>query len=190
MSDGPHRSLNMRRGWKRLAESAANIAFDDRETRDALAEALRRDWVDEVPENFLGHVRDALDDHQGSLFGTSVTDKLEALRGEAAGRPLAGAVLDFAAQAADQGLRGEEALAKAAADALRERAASGRRQVEEHWLRASRAGSAEAVTNRIDGAIASSDMNDIARCCIGRTDGRASQAPRRKTGIDDGVSLS
>lgn len=180
----------MRRGWKRLAERAANIAFDDRETSDALAQALQGDWDVEVPENFVGHVRDALDDHQGHLFGTSVTEKLEALRHEAAGRPLAGAVLDCAAQAADQGLRSGEALAKAAADALLERAASGRRQVEEHWLRASRTRSAKAVTNRIDGAIALSDMNDIARRCIGRADEGASQAPRRKTGIDDGVSLS
>ena len=180
----------MRRGWKRLAERAANTAFDDRETGDALAGALQGDWNVEVPENFVGHVRDALDDHQGSLFGTSVTEKLEALRGEAAGRPLAGAVLDCAAQAADQGLRGEEALERAAADALRERAASGRRQVEEHWLRASRARNARGVRDRIDGAIASSDMNDLARRCVGRADGGASQAPRRKTGIDDGVSLS
>lgn len=180
----------MRRGWKRLAERAANIAFDDRETSDALAAALQGDWDVEVPENFVGHVRDALDDHQGDLFGTSVTEKLEALRGEAAGRPLAGAVLDCATQAADQGLRGEEALAKAAADALLERAASGRRQVEEHWLRASRARNAKGVRNRIDGAIAASDMNDIARRCIGRADRGASQTPRRKTGINDGVSLS
>ena len=81
----------MRPGWKRLAERAANIAFDDREIGDALAGALQGDRDDEVPENFVGHVRDALDDHQGDLFGTSVTEKLEALRGEAAGRPLAGA---------------------------------------------------------------------------------------------------
>ncbi|MCY4635508.1 MAG: hypothetical protein OXG04_13560 [Acidobacteria bacterium] len=41
LSDGPHRSLNMRRGWKRLAERAANAAFDDNERRDALAGALQ-----------------------------------------------------------------------------------------------------------------------------------------------------
>ena len=180
----------MRRGWKRLAERSANIAFDDTATSDALAGALQGDWDVEVTENFVGHVRDALDDHQGNLLGDSVTERLEALRGEAAGRPLAGAVLDCAAQAADQGLRGEEALEKATADALLERAASGRRQVEEHWLRASRARNAEGVRNRIDGAIAASDMNDMARRCIGRADGGTSQAPRRKTGIGDGVSLS
>jgi len=28
MSDGPHRSLEMRKGWKRVAESADNRAFE------------------------------------------------------------------------------------------------------------------------------------------------------------------
>ena len=180
----------MRRGWKRLAERAANAAFDDHERRDALASALQDDWRVEVPDGLVGRLRDVLDDHQGDLFGESVTARLEALRGQAAGCPLAGAALDFAARAADQGYRGNEALAKAARDALLERTASGRRQVEEHWLRASSARSAGCVRNHIDGAIAVSDMDAIARRCIGCAHEGAARTPRRKTGIDDGVSLS
>ena len=179
----------MRRGWKRLAERASNPAFDDNERREALVGALQGDWRDEA-EDLVGRLRDVLDDHQGDLFGESMTERLEALRGQAAGCPLAGAVLDFAARAADQGYRGNEALTKAAGDALLERAASGRRQVEEHWLRASSARSAGCVRNRIDDAIAASDMDAIARRCIGCADEAASRTPRRRTGIDDGVSLS
>ena len=180
----------MRRGWKRLAERVANAAFDDEERREALAGAVQGDWSAEVPEALVGRLRDVLDDHQGDLFGDSVTERLEALQGEAAARPLANVLLDCAAQAADQGLRGEEALAKAAADALQERAASGRRQAEEHLVRASPARKAAGVRNRIDAAIAASDMHGIARRCIGLASGEESRAPRRKTGIDDGVSLS
>ena len=180
----------MRRGWKRLAERVANAAFDDEERREALAGALQGDWSAEVPEGLVGCLRDVLDDHQGDLFGDSVTERLEALRGEAAGRPLAGAVLHCAALAADQGLRGKEALEKAVVDALQERAGSGGRQAEEHLVRASPARKAGGVRNRIDATIAASDMHEIARRCIGRADGGESRAPRRKTGIDDGVSLS
>ena len=54
----------MRRGWKRLAEPAANAAFDDNERRDALAGALQGDWRDEVAEDLVGRLRDVLDDHQ------------------------------------------------------------------------------------------------------------------------------
>ena len=190
LSDGPHKSLNMRRGWKRLAERAANAAFDDNERREALAGALQGDWSVEVSDGFVGQLRNVLNDHQGDLFGESVIERLEALRSQTTGGPLANAVLDFAARAVDQGYRGDEALAKAADDALLERAASGRRQVEEHWLRASSARSTGGLRNCLDGAIAATDMDAIAQRCIGYADERASRELRRKTGIEDGVSLS
>ena len=53
VSDGPLRSLNMRRHWKRLAKSASNAAFNDRETSAALTGALQGDWRVEVPESFI-----------------------------------------------------------------------------------------------------------------------------------------
>ena len=180
----------MRRSWKRLAERASNPAFNDAERRDALAAALQGDWRDEIPPGFVGDLRNVLDDHQGELFGESVIERLQALSGETAGRPLASTLLDYAAQAVHQGHRGNDALLRAADSALLERAASGRRQVEEHWLRRSSALSAARVRNRIDGAIAASDVNAIARRCVGGSDDGPPRAPLRKTGIDDGVSLS
>ena len=77
----------MRRHWKRLAKSASNAACDDRERTEALTGALQGDWRVEVPEGFIRRFRDILDDHQGDLFGESVTGRLEALRRETADRP-------------------------------------------------------------------------------------------------------
>ena len=179
----------MRRHWKQLARSASNAAWDDRETTETLTGALQGDWRVEVPAGFVGHLCSIIDDRQGGLFGESVIGQLEALRGKTTDSPLPGGVLDCLTQALHEGYRGEEALAKAAGDALLERACSGGRQVEEHWLRESSTQSATLVRNRIDGAIAASDMDAIARRCIGSADEGASRAPRRKTGIDDGVSL-
>ena len=179
----------MRRGWKRLAERAANVAFDDKEKTEALADALLGDWVNEVPHGFVRKLRTSLDDHQGYLFVESVAEQLETLRGEAAGRPLANAVLDSALHAVEHGHRGSEALSNATADALRERAVSSRRQVEEHWQRASSARKAGYVGSRISDIIAASDVDAIARSCLACTDEGASQAPRKKTGIDHGVPL-
>ena len=50
MSDGPHRSLPMSRGWKQLARRAANKAFSPVEVCDALPAALHQDWRTEVPK--------------------------------------------------------------------------------------------------------------------------------------------
>ena len=44
MSDGPHRSLKMPRGWKKLAEHADKKAYAPEEVRDALPDALEQDW--------------------------------------------------------------------------------------------------------------------------------------------------
>ena len=40
----------MRRGWKRLADRAANVAFDEAERRQALAGALAEDAIQVVHE--------------------------------------------------------------------------------------------------------------------------------------------
>ena len=72
----------MRHGWKRLAERAWNPAFDDTERCEALAEALRGDWTDEVPQPLVRRLRDVLDDVQGDVFGDPLTVRIEGLRGE------------------------------------------------------------------------------------------------------------
>ena len=176
----------MRHGWKRLAERAWNPAFDDTERCEALAEALRGDWTDEVPQPLVRRLRDVLDDVQGDVFGDPLTVRIEGLRGENTAGPLAATLLDCAIQAAHHGCSGGEALEVAARDALLQRAESGRRQVEEHWLRTPAARSADRVRNRINGAIVGSDMTVIARRCIGP----APRASLKRTGIDDGVSFS
>ena len=170
----------MRRGWKRLAKRSANGAFDDAERSQAVAEALEEDFRAEVRERFVGRLRRVLDDSHDDLFGESATERLESLRGEAAHGPLAGMVLDHAIQAVHEGGRGEEALETAVRNALQERAASGQRQVEEHWLRESSAWKAKLLGNRIGDAISDTEMGVIARRCIGSSGDRAPRGPVRK----------
>ena len=88
MSDGPHRSLNMPHGWKKLAERADNRAFAPEEVRDTLPAALAQDWRAEVPSSLCGLVRDILSDSQRSLFGDDRAERIEALRRKTAGYAL------------------------------------------------------------------------------------------------------
>ena len=118
MSDGPHRSLKMPRGWKKLAERADNKAYATEEVRDALPEALEQDWRAEVPDSVCRHVRDILGDSQSSLFGDQRAERLEALRGETAGYALGNALLDYAMEAAARGRGGDDALREAVGKAL------------------------------------------------------------------------
>ena len=188
MSDGPHRSLNMPRGWKRLAERADNKAYAPEEVCDALPEALEHDWYAEVPDSVCRRVRDIFGDSQSSLFGDQRAERLEALRGETAGYALGNALLDYAIEAAARERCGDEALREAAGKALTDRAARGARQVEEHYCRESTLHRAAHVRERIETGVTQSDIGSIAGRLVGIDKSERSR-PTRQTGLDDGVRL-
>ena len=48
MSDGPHRSLDLRKQWKKLAEVGDNQAYANVEVAQAAATALASDFINEV----------------------------------------------------------------------------------------------------------------------------------------------
>ena len=189
MSDGPHRSLPMSRGWKQLARRAANKAFSPVEVRDALPAALQQDWRGEVPERLCKLVQNVLNDNQGSLFEDQRVHGLEALRRETAGRTLGKAYLDYAIQAVMHGLGGKDAIAQAAANAIGDRAARGARQVEEHYLRKSTHARASHVRERIESGVIQSDFAAIAGRLVGIDTSDQPLAPVKNTALDDGVRL-
>ena len=113
MSDGPHKSLNMRRGWKQFAERADKKAYAAEEVCDAMPKALEQDWRAEVPDNLPRQIRAIMGDTQSSLFGDERIEKLEALRSSIAGHPFGSVFLDCAIQTAAQGKTGDEAASEA-----------------------------------------------------------------------------
>ena len=69
MSDGPHRSLPMRKGWKKLAERGDGTLHSDEQVRDAVPLALTDDWREERCDDFMNHVKDVLlGSNQDTLF--------------------------------------------------------------------------------------------------------------------------
>jgi GNAT superfamily N-acetyltransferase len=187
MSDGPHRSLPMRKGWKRVAESADNQAFGTDEIRDAILPALEEDCRGEIGPEFFSSLRRVCTDQEASLFKNDVASSLEALR-NAAGAGLARAVLNYALQQAARRGSAKDIPESALKDALIDRAARGARQVEEHYCRESTMPRANRVRERIEQAIGSADIGGVARRILDPEAKSETQAPRRK-GLDDGVKL-
>ncbi len=70
MSDGPHRSLPMRRPWKTVAECADNAAFEVGEIREFILPALENDCRREMRREFLDDLRKVCADQEASLFKT------------------------------------------------------------------------------------------------------------------------
>lgn len=188
MSDGPHRSLPMRKGWKRVAESADNEAFSAAEVREAIVPALGEDCAREISREFIQGLRRVCADLEGSLFESEKARSLETLR-NAAGTGLARVVLDYAVREAANGRSAQDIPEKALREALVDRAGRGMRQVEEHYCRESTTPRANRVRERIEQAIRGADIDGLARRILQPdSGGSGAQAPKRD-GLDDGVDL-
>lgn len=188
MSDGPHKSLPMRPGWKKFAERAAKAAFEPDQVADAAAPALEGDWNEEVAPH-IAAVRNLLGDKkQGSLpFGDQNTAELEALRRINPGNTLWRAVIDGVADAVVNGLAGTDALVSGVTSALLDRGARGIRQVEEHYLRRTDESRAVRVRTRMEQGISSTPIAGLARRLCGLDPVHAAVQPRKLEGLDDGV---
>lgn len=188
MSDGPHRSLPMRKGWKRVAESADNEAFSAGEVCEAIVPALEEDCRGEIPREFIQKLRRVCADQAGSLFRSETARSLETLR-NSAGSGLARVVLEYAVREAANGRSAKDIPQEAVKEALVDRAARGMWQVEEHYCRESTTPRGNKVRERIEQAIGGADINGLARRILEPgAGGGMSQAPKRD-GLDDGVEL-
>jgi hypothetical protein len=177
----------MRKGWKRVAESADNKAFSAAEVREAIVPALEEDCREISPE-FIGGLQKVCLEEQGSLFQNETTPSLEGLR-NSAGAGLARVVLDYAIKHAATGQAAKDIPQKALTDALVDQATRGMRQVEEHYCRESTAPRANQLRERIEEAIGGADIGGLAtRILKPGSNGVAPRAAKRD-GLDDGVEL-
>jgi hypothetical protein len=183
MSDGPHRSLPMRRPWKTVAECADNAAFEVEEIREFILPALENDCRREMRREFLDDLRKVCADQEASLFKTNMRPVLEGLR-RTANVGMERLVLDHAIHVAANGTSGRGVAEKAVND----RGASGIKQVEEHYLRKSSAKRTHNVRDRMEQAVTGTDFESMARRLL---DGRQKSAPKpsKRQGLDDGVKL-
>lgn len=189
MSDGPHKSLNMRRGWKRFAENADEAAFSPEEVCDAIPTALIQDWRAENLPSLIRQMREFLHDSQTFLFGNQHIEKLEALRNEDAGYPLSSTLLDCAVQAVADGKIGEGAITEATAAMLMDRTARGIRQVEEHYCRKSSSTRSVNVRERMNEGATRTDFTQLAKSFLGTGSAERLKQPAKQSGLDEGVSL-
>ena len=190
MSDGPHRSLPMRQGWKDLAERADKCAYDVEEIKEALPAALAQDWAAEVGHEFVAGLHQVFTEgNQGALFDDQTLPRLEGMRRLASGHPLSMQLVEHAIQACAAGKTGAHALQQAAADTLHARATSSNRQIEEHYCREADAPRANNVRTRIESAIDRASIEALARDVAGMEGGQGSPRLRKRDGVDDGVTL-
>lgn len=186
MSDGPHKTLQMRPKWKALSRRADNRSFTADEVIEAVCPALAADWSRDVSDGFLRKVQVALGE-DATLFPNQNPSALEGLRSQTSS-PLEAMLVEAACDTAKEGYSGHEALEKAVEDALLERSIRGIRQVEEHWLRESPERRAANVRSRLETSISAAPIADLAKALLAGSSVRDIKAPKRD-GIEDGVQI-
>jgi hypothetical protein len=123
------------------------------------------------------------------MFDDGRSEKLEALRGIAAGHSVLSAVLiDCVEQALGTGKIWREALHDAAHSALLDQAARDVRTIEEHYLRESTANKATQMRDRMLEGVSMAPIRELAGQLIDQHVSVA-RVPPRHGGLDDGVRL-
>ena len=188
MSDGPHRSLPMRRAWKTLAAQADNKAFTLDHVAEAACFALAGDWQMEIPPTVVKAVASVFGDEAQTGLFTGDIQALTRLRTDS-GSPLMAAFIDAAADVITDGLRGPQAIERAIEATLLERALRELRAVEEHFLRRSPRDRAVNVRVRLENSVALAPLGELARAIAkGAASVRRFQ-PEKRDGLDEGVPL-
>jgi hypothetical protein len=157
MSDGPHRSLPMRRHWQDFAERAAKAAFSPDQVCEALPNALKREILD-AP---IKQLRDIMGGD--SLFPEMRIEQLEALRQSYCGSASATRAIDCAIEAVANGLIGEAGTQAVLQNALEDTSRTALRGIEEHYQREAGSRSAGYVRTRLDTARQQINCGAIAR---------------------------
>ena len=191
MSDGPHKSLGMRPGWKKFAKRADKAAYEPDQVAEALPDALGDDWRAERCGALVDEIRATLDDRrQAQLFDQNNEGRLAALKNvTGAGYPLRRLLLDNIEQAVESGLATNDAILEGTKNTLQDRSLRGLREVEEHYQRESTDKRAAKVRDRMESGHAQTSFDGLARNLLKTEGSSPSPSPAKRDGLDEGVRL-
>lgn len=190
MSDGPHRSLPLRRAWKKICEIADGGAHGLEEVVERIAPALAADLRGEVTEALLRRLRRILVPDQPALIDDT-REQVAALRSKTASTMEADLV-DSVGDALRDGKAGLNALHAGAEATLEDRGHAAIHSVVEHYLRRVPEARAAQVGQRLSEALkqARQGLSTLATGLASGTLRTAIPATADRSGLDDGPRLS
>ena len=184
MSDGPHKSLPMPPGWKKVAERASKEAYTSNEVREAIDVAIAQDYHKDI-SHFIASIQDVIG--SDSLFSGDRIPVLEDLRQFVAGCAMGEALLNHVIFVVSDGKSGNASLQEAVSRTFTDWAARRARQVEEHYRRQSGAEKAQNVRSRMEAAIQNTPFTVLANRLLDPVSKPARLVKRDK--LEDGVQL-
>ena len=189
MSDGPHRSLRMRKVWKELAKRGDQLTYDAEQVGEAASHALASDFRNEVSAPLVSALKDVFTGRDNSLGLREIAlRQLDDAKALAAGSVFGMNAVAWSIQLVHEGRLDKEALYEAVGLAAKERGFANTRSVEEHYLRESNQRRADGVAARLQNAISGLSESKLGSLLVDPQPA-AQRGPRKKTDVNDGVPL-
>jgi hypothetical protein len=189
MSDGPHRSLPMRKPWRELAKRGDQGTYDTEQVAEAAAGALASDFKNEVKWSLIDALKSIFTGRDNSLGLTEISlQELENAKVLAAGSVFGMNAVAWSIELITEGRFGLDAFYDAIGLAAKMRGFANVRSVEEHYLRESNPRRSDNVSKRLHTAISSLSEGRLGAMLVAPELAKT-QRPKKKTHLDEGVPL-
>ncbi len=189
MSDGPHRSLKLRKPWKELAKRADKDTYDASQIAEATKHAVASDFKMEVSWLLMEALKAVFTGCDNSLEIREIAlTQLEDAKAFAAASVFGTNLVEWSIALIHEGKFGIEAFHEAVGLAAKDRCHANIRSIEEHYLRDSNERRAEHVSKRLQNAISTLSTTQLGLDLLGPEPVRIAP-PRKMEGLDDGVWL-
>ncbi|WP_321794830.1 hypothetical protein [Caballeronia sp. J97] len=187
MSDGPHRSLPLRRAWKELAKRGDESTYDATSVAEAAKDALASDFRKEVKYAVIKALKDVFSGVDNSLgLPELALEQLEHARTLAAGSVFGLNAVAWGIHLVHEGRLDESAFHEALGFAAKDRGFANARSMEEHYVRKSTELRAKNVAFRVNAAVAELPERQLGLALLAP---KPSKFSLKKSGLSDGVPL-
>ena len=188
MSDGPHKSLNLKRHWRKLAERADISAYDASEVCESMEVALKSDFQKEVSNTTLKELKEIADDAISSLFSDH-KQRLQALSSKTQPEPLQNLLIECLKYQLDRKKAGNHnPLTTAIQDAIDIHCSRHNRQIEEHYFRKGKRADGDNIKERLDQAKQALNLQTLTRDILEPSRAPSSKVAK-KSDLDEGISI-
>lgn len=188
MSDGPFRSLPMRKPWKELAKRGDQETYDIEQLAEAATVALASDFKMEVSPYITHELKAIFEGRDNSLLMPDIAlQQLEELT-LAAGSVFGKNAVLCSIELISEGKFGADAFHEAIGLAAKMRGLANVLSVKEHALRESNQQRAEHVHRRLSSAICGLSEIQLG-LRLSNPETTEARQPRKMTGIEAGVPL-
>lgn len=189
MSDGPYKSLKMRRCWRKMAKYADTETYNAADVAKCAERALYSDFDREIPRSILNKLNEIVNESQRYLFPDPSKEMhtTSALR-DVSPSPMKNLLVEQVMRLLNQPVPRQEIMPRAMTSMLEIWAARHCIQVEEHYYSEGTIIKGYRIRRRLEDGIRKISFLNTAQRILSNQH-KSEKRSAKKSGIDEGVPL-